>query len=280
MIAGQLRRVIELQENHKLHQNDDKSNILTFISGKGGTGKTVLSLLTAIALARVNKKVLIIDLDLGFPNVNILLNEHAEKSLDDFCFKNDELKSVITKIDKNLHIIFGLSENPIRLSSSKYVLKSLITEINKLSKLYDYVIIDTGAGIDEFKLWILKNSTVKIIVANDDPASIMDAYALIKIYENSEEPSDFLLLINKCQSQREGSESFLKLKKAVNSFLKSKLELLTVLPEKSELKAALNNQTLLEIFDHKTELFSSLIASLDKLYKFIQLRNINHSTGF
>jgi flagellar biosynthesis protein FlhG len=193
MITGQLRRVIEFQDNLKPNDYSEKSNILSFISGKGGTGKTVLSLLTAITLAKNNNKVLLVDLDLGFPNVNILLNESANKSLGDFCFRNEELSSTITEFDKNLHIIFGLSENPIRLNSTKHILKSLITEIKKLSKQYDYVILDTGAGIDEFKLWILKNSTTKMIVTNDDPASIMDAYALIKIYENSEEPSDFLL---------------------------------------------------------------------------------------
>lgn len=277
MITGQLRRVIEFQDNLKPNESSEKSNILSFISGKGGTGKTVLSLLTAITLAKKNKRVLLVDLDLGFPNVNILLNENANKSLDDFCFRNEELNSTITEFDKNLHIIFGLSENPIRLNSTKHILKSLITEIRKLSNQYDYVILDIGAGIDEFKLWILKNSTIKIIITNEDPASIMDAYALIKIYEHSEEPSDFFLLINKCQNQQEGKESFHKLNKAVNSFLKSKVELFALIPEKIELKTAVNNQNIFEFIDFKSDFFSLFQASLVKLNKFIQLRNINHS---
>ncbi len=278
MISGQLRRVIEFQDNLTPNDISDKSNILSFISGKGGTGKTVLSLLTAITLAK-NNKVLLIDLDIGFPNLNILLNENANKSLDDFCFRNEDLSSAITEFDKNLHIIFGLSENPIRLNSTKHILKSLISEIKKLSNQYDYVILDTGAGIDEFKLWILKNSKMKMIVTNDDPASIMDAYALIKIYEHSEEPSRFFLIINKCQNQQEGLESFLKLNKAVNSFLKSKVELLVVIPEKTELKTAVNNQNIFEFLDFTSDFFSLLQASLIKLNKFIQLRNINHSSG-
>lgn len=280
MIIGQLKRVIEFQDNLKLNDYSEKPNILSFISGKGGTGKTVLSLLTAITLTKKNNKVLLVDLDLGFPNVNILLNENSKKSLDDFCFRNEELNSAVTEFDKNLHIIFGLSENPIRLNSTKHILKSLITEIKKLSSQYDYVILDTGAGIDEFKLWILKNSTLKMIVTNDDPASIMDAYALIKIYEHSEEPSDFFLLINKCQNHQKGKESFLKLNKAVNSFLKSKVELLAVIPEKTELKTAVNNQNIFEFIDLNSDFFSSLQESLVKLNKFIQLRNINHSYGF
>ncbi len=279
MITGQLRRVIEFQDSLKQNVDGHKSNILTFISGKGGTGKTVISLLTAITLAKSSKKVLLVDLDLGFPNINILLNEHAEKSLDGFFFRNEELSNSITEINNNLHIIYGLTENPIKLNSTKHALKSLISEINKISNLYDYVILDTGAGIDEFKLWILKNSTAKMVVTNDDPASIMDAYALIKIFENSEEPSDFLLIINKCQNQKNGRESYLKLKKAVSSFLKSKLEIFAILPENRELKSFLNDHNLIKIFDSKSEIISSLNSSLDKLNKFVQLHNINHSAG-
>ncbi len=280
MITGQLRRVIEFQVNHKQNVYSEKSNIVSFISGKGGTGKTVLSLLTALTLAKNNSKVLLIDLDLGFPNVNILLNERANKSLDDFCYRNEELSSVITEIDKNLHIVFGLSENPLNLNSAKHILRSLVTEIKKLSNFYDYVLLDMGASIDEFKLWILKNSMIKMIVTNDDPASIMDAYALIKIYENSEKPSDFKLMINKSQSLYEGKESFLKLNKAVNSFLKSKVELFAVIPEISDLKKAVNNQNILEFYDIKSDFITSFQSSVLELNKFIQLHNINQSTCF
>lgn len=280
MITGQLRRVIEFQDNLKPEGYSAKSNILSFISGKGGTGKTVLSLLTAYTLAKKNNKVLLVDLDLGFPNINVLLNENATKSLDDFCFRNGELNDIITEFDKNLHIIFGLSENPIRLNSTKHILKSLLTEIKKLSNHYDYVILDTGAGIDEFKLWALKSSSVKMIITNDDPASIMDAYALIKIYENSVEPSYFSLLINKCQNQQEGKESFFKLKKAVDSFLKSKIELFAVIPEKNDLKTAVNNQNIIEFLEFKSNFFELFQESLVKLNKFSQLHNINHSSNF
>lgn len=280
MITGQLRRVIEFQDNLKTNDYSEKSNILSFISGKGGTGKTVLSLLTAYTLAKKNNKVLLVDLDLGFPNVNVLLNENATKSLDDFCFRNGELNDIITEFDKNLHIIFGLSENPIRLNSTKHILKSLLTEIKKLSNQYDYVILDTGAGIDEFKLWALKSSSVKMIITNDDPASIMDAYALIKIYENSVEPSDFSLLINKCQNLHDGRESFLKLKKAVDSFLKSKIELFAVIPEKNDLKTAVNNQNIIEFMEFNSDFFELFQESLVKLNKFSQLHNINHSSNF
>jgi flagellar biosynthesis protein FlhG len=278
MITGQLRRIIEIQDN--LKQNDflEKSNIISFISGKGGTGKTVLSLITAISLVKKNNKVLLIDLDLGFPNINILLNQQANKSLDNFCFNNEEFTNSITEINKNLHIVFGLSENPLRLNSTKHILKSLITEIKKISKNYDYVILDTGAGIDEFKLWLLKNSVIKMIVTNDDPASIMDAYALIKIYENSDRPSDFFLLINKCQTLEAGRESYLKLNKAVKSFLKSKLELFDIITENDTIKTTINNQDFFEVLNFQSNLIPSLDASLEKLNKFIQLHNINHSS--
>lgn len=276
MITGQLKRIVELQDNFKEKDSPQKLNIISFISGKGGTGKTVIALLTALSLAAEKKKVLLIDLDLGFPNINVLLNQNAVKSLDNFFLKNETLTEVITKFDENLDIIYGLSENPLGLNSAKYLLKSLITEINKISPNYDYVILDSGAGIDEFKIWTLKNSLFKIIVSNNDPSSIMDAYASIKIYENSEQSTDFLVLINKCENASEGIESFNKLKKAVKSFLKSNVELLTVIPESNAIKDATLNQNFYEIYNLHPEIITSLQSSLKELNKFVQLHNINH----
>lgn len=280
MITGQLKRVIELQDNFRENDLAKNSNIVSFISGKGGTGKTVISILTAMTLASENKKVLLFDLDLGFPNINVLLNQNSVKSLDDFFFNNKELSEVITKIDENLHIIYGLSNNPIDLNSTKHLLKSLITEIKKISTNYDYVILDSSAGIDEFKLWILKNSGIKIIVTNNDPSSIMDAYALIKIYENSEESSDFLLLINRCENVNQGKESFYKLKKAVKSFLSSNVELFTIFLESKIIKNAVVKQEFSEIYKSQPDYINSLRSSLGKLNKFIQLHNINHPPRF
>jgi flagellar biosynthesis protein FlhG len=276
MITGQLKRVIELQDNLNLNQSFHNSNIISLISGKGGTGKTVISLLTSIELSK-NKKVLLVDMDLGFPNINVLLNQHSRVSIDNFCFNNSEFSASITKFSNNLHIIFGLSENPIKLNSTKHILRSIVTELKKISSNYDYVILDLGAGIDEFKLWVVQNSAMRIIVSSTDPSSIMDAYALIKIYENTEEQTDFFVVINRCENPDEGNESFLKLNKAVKSFLKSKVELLSIIPENPQIKIEIQNHNLPNIFNSNPEITSSIQHLILKITKYIQLHNINHS---
>lgn len=279
MIAGQLKRVVELTNSFPQSQ-EVKKNIFSFISGKGGTGKSVLSLMTSMSLAKSKKRVLLIDLDLGFPNLNVLLNQQAIKSLDDYCFRNENLSDIITEIDDNFQIIYGLSENPLNLNFTKHVLKSLLIDIKKMSNKYDFILLDLGGGIDEFKLNVLKISAGKIIVSNSEPSSIMDAYALIKIYEKSEEFSDFLILINRCSDIEEGKESFQKLKKAVQSFLKSKIELLTVVPEMKDIKNAAFEQNFAEIFNEKSTSLDNLQADLLKLNKYVQLHNINQSVNF
>lgn len=273
MIVGQLKRIYQLQNNINGIDSVSNPNIISLSSGKGGTGKSVIAVILAISLANANKKVLLVDLDLGFPNLNILLNRHSVKSLDDFCFRNFEITEVITKIDSNLDVIWGLSENPLKLNSTKHLLNSIVNEIKKQSNNYDFLILDTGAGVDEFLMRVLKISNFKILVSNSDPTSIMDAYALIKIFENSEKASNFFLIINNCENQQVGMESFLKLKKAVNSFLKSSIELFATIPQQNEIKNAVNNQNLSEIF--KTLLTFPSIKSI--LSKFSQMDNINHT---
>ncbi|MCS7052180.1 MAG: AAA family ATPase [Ignavibacterium sp.] len=277
MIAGQLKRVVELSQSYNVSNPEINFNIISFISGKGGTGKTVLSLLTALNFSRQGKKVLLVDLDLGFPNIHLLLNQRAVKSLDNFCSKLSQLSDEITILEENLHIIYGLSENPLTFNSSKYIIKNILSEISKLSKNYDFVILDLGAGIDEFKIWSLEKSFTKIIVSNNEPSSIMDAYAVIKIYENIKGPSEFFITINKCSNSEDGKESFLKLNKAVLSFLKSKIELLSIISENELIKSAVSNQNLIEVFDKYIIKNQEIQLTCQKLDKFVQLHNINQS---
>jgi flagellar biosynthesis protein FlhG len=279
MITGQLKRVIEFNQQVKTFQPASGSNIISFISGKGGTGKTTISLITALALAKEKRRVLLVDLDLGFPNINVLLNQTVTKSLNDFCFNNLEMREIIHCYDDYLNIIFGLSENPLKLTSTKYLLKSIITEITKLRESYDFVILDLSAGIDEFKMWALTNSNAKVIVSSEDPTSIMDAYALIKIFEKSESPSNFLTIINKSSSIQVGKESFLKLNKAVNSFLKSSVELLAVIQDDELIKNAVFNQNIIEVFDNHIKKFDLFNSYIERLNIFVQVHNINHSNN-
>jgi flagellar biosynthesis protein FlhG len=263
MIAGQLKRVIELSELQKENNASNSDNLICFISGKGGTGKSILSLLTALSLSENCYKVLVIDLDLGFPNANILLNHNVQKSLDDYYLKEVSIENTITCLNDNLHIIFGLNENSLTIRNPKIFIKNLITEIGIISKKYNYVIIDNGAGIDELKLTLLQNSSFKVIVTNSEPTSIMDAYALIKIFENACSPSSFLILINNSKDEIEGQEAFQKLQKAVNSFLKSRISLLTIFKENPSLKEYVSEHNLLGFFHDNSNILDTFKASLN-----------------
>ncbi|GMU94943.1 AAA family ATPase [Ignavibacterium album] len=274
MITGQLKRVIELQSVQS-NSKKNRNNICAVVSGKGGTGKTVFSIYLSDFLAKKGNKILLIDLDINLANIHFLLNEAPEKSLNSYFKHNDELKNVISEYSDNLHIIYGLNAYSFKDISFASALNKLLQDILFVSEHYDLVILDLGAGLSEFLLNVLKNSGIKIIVSFPEPTSIMDAYAVIKMYENFDTASEFNLVLNRCMDKAEGIDSFNKLAKAVQSFLKSSVKLLTTISDSKEIKHLIVEQKLLARCDSEEPFMSEFAVAADKIDKYIHLTNIN-----
>ncbi len=276
MITGQLKRVIELQslpDNSAIGRN----RICAIVSGKGGTGKTVFSLILTNLSARKGKKVLLIDLDINLANIHFLLNEVPQKTLNNYFLHNDELKDIISEYSDNFHIIFGHNAYSIKELPFISTMNKLLQDIRLISENYDLVILDLGAGLNEFVLNVLKNSGIKIIVSLPEPTSVMDAYAVIKMYESYYGPSDFDLVFNRCQDSNEGVDSFIKLSKAVQSFLKSSVRILTYISESRELRYLASQQSLSGDIISEESFITAFQTAADKIDKYIHLTNINQT---
>lgn len=274
MITGQLKRIIELQ-SFESNQSKDKKNICAVVSGKGGTGKTIFSILLSDILAKQENKILLIDLDINLANIHFLLNETPSKSLNSYFNHNEELQNLITEYSDNLHIIYGLNSYSIKDIPFKSSLERLIRDIDSISENYDLVILDLGAGLSELTLNALRISGIKIIVSYPEATSIMDAYAVIKMYENFDSPSEFQLVLNRCLDKNDGAEGFDKLSKAVKSFLKSSVKLLATICESKELRHSVAGQTLLEDANSDNQFISEFMVAAEKIDKYIHLTNIN-----
>jgi flagellar biosynthesis protein FlhG len=163
-MIGQAERIIELSKLNPGYISGEKSNIISFTSGKGGTGKTVLSVNTAYSLSKQGKKVLLVDLDSNLSNINILLNVYTENTITNFLEGKKLFSDLIYEHDSNLHVIFGDSGNTEYPKPRIDLIKFIFAQISKIQNDYDFVIIDSAAGIDEDVLTILKNSDLNIIV--------------------------------------------------------------------------------------------------------------------
>jgi flagellar biosynthesis protein FlhG len=222
-MLGQAERLYNLSRLKTKEKTAVRKNIVSFTSGKGGTGKTVLAVNTAYALSKQNKKVLLIDLDSNLSNINILLNVYAENTLNNFLSGSKLFPELIYKHNENLHIIFGDSGNAEYPKPRNEIIAFIITQLKKIQSNYDYVIIDSSAGIDEDVLTILKNSDLNIVVTTTEPTAVMDAYVVLKILKRNNILNNSRILINKCFNELEATAAKENLKQAAFHFLKEEI---------------------------------------------------------
>lgn len=274
MITGQLKRIIEINSLQDEEAFSSK-NICAVVSGKGGTGKTLISFSLSYLLAKRNYKILLVDLDLNLANIHYLLNQTVENSLLNYFRERCELKDIITQYSENLNIIFGLNSYSIKEISFKTGIENFLSDIKKKSIEYDFVIFDCGAGISELTLRALEMSDFKTIVALPEPTAIMDAYALIKVFEKYKSPSKFNIILNRCEDIEEGFDSYQKLSKAVSGFLKSSVELISTVRENHQVRKSLIEQSIADDLEYNEKFISDLLAAADKIDKYIHLTNIN-----
>ncbi|MGE5352861.1 MAG: AAA family ATPase [Acidobacteriota bacterium] len=220
-MIGQTERLLELQRLKAQEKKPEgRGKIISFSSGKGGTGKTFVSLNTAYALSRIGKKVLLIDLDSNLSNINIMLNLRPEKTILNFLLQKNSLRDLITRYEPSLHFIFGESGKADYPIQSDHLLDYLIEEIKDLCREYDYVILDIGAGAGDEIIHLLSQVHANIIVLNAEPTAIMDAYVIVKLMHMKGATTPNFAVVNKCFSEEEASTAFLNLSKAAEHFLK------------------------------------------------------------
>jgi flagellar biosynthesis protein FlhG len=279
MMAGQIKRIVELKKsfedsNHILIHNSTTPTI-SFTSGKGGTGKTFLCLNIAYQLARFNKKVLVVDYDLNFSNIHIMLNTIPAKTLYDFFTSQCLLNEIIFKHNKNLDFIFGYSgyeQKRVVNNGSKYFWNQLIS----ISKKYDYVFIDTSSGAHEDVLELLSRSDYNIVIANPEPTATLDAYAIIKLINNAKKENFIKIIINKYLKEDDVSFAFDNLNKALKHFLEKEVNLLGCIPFSEEIARSIINQEIY-LANHPSGIPKDrLISIAEEFINIKQVANNNH----
>ncbi len=224
--------------------NNEKVKVIAVSGGKGGVGKTSVSINTAVALAEKGKRVLILDADLGLANVDVMLGIRAEKNLSHVLSGESELDDVIVRGPKGIGIIPATSgtQSMVELTSAQHV--GLIRAFSEMKTQFDILIVDTAAGISDMVLSFSRASQDVLIVVCDEPTSITDAYALIKILSREHGVFRFKIVANMVRSLREGMELYAKLSKVTDRFLDVALELVATIPFDENLRKSVRKQKL------------------------------------
>ncbi|MDR1100625.1 MAG: MinD/ParA family protein [Treponema sp.] len=161
-------------------RDSKKTRIITVTSGKGGVGKTNLSVNMALAYARLGKKVVVMDADLGLANVNVMLNMVPKYNLYHVIKKQKTIREILVDTDYGISIVAGASGFSQIANMAENERQNFINELDTLSNA-DIIIIDTSAGVSSNVLDFIAAADDAVIITTPEPTAITDAYGIIKI---------------------------------------------------------------------------------------------------
>lgn len=207
------------------------ARIFAICGGKGGVGKTHVAINIAYILARNHGKVLLVDCDLGLANIDIVLGLTPKVTIKNILSGNNSLAESTLDYTENLHILPGVGGALELANISRVQLSQFLSELAILSAQYDYIILDTSAGVDEKVLQFIAHSEKAVLVACPDPASMADCYAQLKLLHQQYHLQRFYLLVNRATSIEEGDKLFAKINKVVGQFLGAVVHPLGSLPD-------------------------------------------------
>ncbi|MDD6327096.1 MAG: MinD/ParA family protein [Eubacteriales bacterium] len=220
--ATKLRQMV--QDEHGF----SNARVIAVTSGKGGVGKTSLSVNLAIMLSRMGKRVVVFDADFGLANVEVMLGIRPKYNLLDVIHNEKNIEEIITEGPNKIGFISGGSGVSELAALDGESIRLLIAELAKLDNMYDIVIIDTGAGITDSVMEFVMVSPEVLLVVTQEPTSITDAYSLLKVLRRKEKFNPLYKTIhvvaNRVENEAEGVEIFQKMNTVSSKFLNTKLQ--------------------------------------------------------
>jgi flagellar biosynthesis protein FlhG len=201
--AARLRSIVREKKVVDKEINEFSARIISITSGKGGVGKTSISVNIAATLAKKGKKVLVIDADLGLSNVEIMLGVTPSNTLRDVIKEGKSLEEVIINGPFNIDFISGGNGFLELAELSDIDREEILIKIQKLDELYDIIIIDTGAGISKNVTAFLEISDEVLVVTTSEPTALTDAYSIIKVLHEAKLEQQMGLIINRVKNKNE-----------------------------------------------------------------------------
>ncbi|KAA8675200.1 MinD/ParA family protein [Clostridium sp. HV4-5-A1G] len=242
--AEKLRRLASKGKEVKkdFSQCAAKPTIITVTSGKGGVGKSNFVVNTAIALQKMKKKVLILDADMGMGNDHVLMGFLPRYSVYDVIFGNKKIDEIIVTGPFGVKLLPGGTGISKIEEITKSQRENFIEKLSLLGDL-DYIILDTGAGINRDVLGFIACCEEVIVITTPEPTSLTDAYSLVKAVDHFKLKSSVKIVINKVMNIEEGKKTFNKFNSVVNKFLNIYTEYLGSMSEDKRLIQAVRQQT-------------------------------------
>lgn len=240
--------------------------VIAVTGGKGGVGKTNISVNLAVAMASLGKRVMLLDADLGLANIDVVLGLHPERDLSHVIRGECALEEVLIEGPSGILVAPGASgvQQMAELSKSEHA--GLIRAFSDVGSDLDVMIVDTAAGISDVVVSFSRAAQEVVVVVCDEPASITDAYALIKLLNREYAIDRFHVLANMVQSAQEGRALYNKICRVTDRYLDAMISFMGSIPYDDNLRKAVRNQkSVVEAFprSRSAQTFKNLAKKAD-----------------
>jgi flagellar biosynthesis protein FlhG len=253
-------------KEHNSPPPKEKHKIICFSSGKGGVGKTSISVNLAVGLAQRGKKVLLVDGDLGLANVDIVLGLNARHTMREIVEEGASPNEILEEIIPGFSVLPASSGVP-EMANLAYEEQAFLTDaVEQIIDAFDYVFVDSAAGIGDSVLWFNNWADDNVIVLTPDPTSLTDAYALIKVLHTQYGKKCFNLIINNVKGQKEGEAVFLNMSTVLGNFLGIVPEFLGAIPQDTAVVQAVRKQRPFLIDNPDTKAGRAILKIVDLLF--------------
>lgn len=205
----------------KVRNNGQRIRVISVTSGKGGVGKTNIVANLAEAIQDMKKRVLILDADLGLANMDIMLGLNPRYTINHVLRGEKSLEDVIITAPGGFKLLPAASGIQELTDLDKTQRLFLLNELDALHDLFDVILIDTGAGISANVMYFNFAAMERVVIVTNEPTSLTDAYALIKVLTNKYHQKRFKVLVNSARNDMEANQIFKSLSIVADRYLGS-----------------------------------------------------------
>lgn len=218
MIAAE-KQLLDGIYDPSITKEASRCTTVAIASGKGGVGKTCLAVNLAISLAQEGKQVMLFDADMGLANVDLIMNADCRYSILNFLNGSKDLDEIITVGYEGVEVICGVNGIDRLADISDFERQRIICQLDKLNKTKEFVLIDTGAGIQKNVISFCMAADVVVVVATPEPTAITDAYATIKVLVRQKYDGKICLVVNMADDLGQGKLVYRQISAVALKFL-------------------------------------------------------------
>jgi len=242
------------------------ATVIAFTSGKGGVGKTNISTNLGLSLVARNLKVCLFDADTGLANINILMGITPRYTIEHVLSGEKSIEEIIITLPSGISIVPAASGIKQCTDLNEQQITRLTSSLQTLEKKFDYLLIDTAAGIDSNVLDFVASAQYRIIVITPEPTSLTDSFALLKMLIIRGKKKSIFILVNRVEDYQSSQTVFKRFQKAVKTYLKIDIHYLGYLTADPAVNKAVSKQIPV-VLSYPNSSISCGLASLADIIK-------------